>query len=219
MRISKETISALKTLSAINTNLLIKPGSQLDTISPQKNVIANIKVTETFDKEFGIYDLAEFLGVMSLFTDADVEFGDKVATIKEGKSSIRYFAADSSLLVVPQKPVKFPDTDVEFSLASATLSMAIKTAGVLRSTDISIEGDGTDIYLVVADLKNPNANSFKVAVGETTKTFKANLKVDNLKMAPGDYDVSLSAKKISRWKSTTQEATYFVALESTTSFE
>jgi hypothetical protein len=219
MRISKDTINTLKVLSAINTNILIKKGNTLSTISPQKNVMASVVVAEEFPVDFAIYDLSEWLGVLSLFSDAEVEFTEKVATIKEGKSSIRYYAADASLLVVPTKEVKFPTSDVDFTLEAASLQMALRTAGVIRSGDITFEGDGTDIYLVVADLKNPNANNFKVAVGESDQVFKANLKVDNLKMAPDSYAISISSKKISRWKSTTQvNSVYYVACESTSEF-
>lgn len=215
MKFSPETIKILKTFSSINTNLLLKSGNKISTISPQRNVVAEVTIQETIPSDFGIYDLTEFLGVLSLFSDAEVEFTDKIATFKEGKSSIKFRAAEPSLLVSPTKPLNFPESDVDFTLSGATLSTAIKTAGVLRSTDISIEGDGTDIYVTVADLKNPDANSFRVAVGSTDKTFKANLKVENLKMIPGDYEVSLTSKKISRWKSVTQDAIFYVALEQT----
>jgi hypothetical protein len=215
MKFSPETIKVLKTFSAINPNLLLKEGNQLSTISPQRNVMAEVTIAETIPSDFGIYNLTEFLGVLSLFSDAEIEFADKIAVIKEGRSSIKYFASDPSLLVVPQKALNFPESVIDFTLTGATLNTAIKTAGVLRSTDIAIEGDGTDIFISVADLKNPNANSFKVVVGSTDKTFKANLKVENLKMTPGDYDISLTSKKVSRWKSTTQEASFYVALEAT----
>lgn len=218
MKLTKETISTLKVLSAINTNLLIKQGDTLSTISPQKNVMATVKVAESFPVDFAIYDLSEWLGVLSLFSDADIDFNGKVATIKEGKSSIKYLAADQSLLVLPTKEVKFPAAEIEFELDSATLAMALRTAGVIRSADITFEGDGEIISLVVADLKNPNANSFRVTLAESDQVFKANLKVDNLKMAPDSYNVSISSKKISRFKSTTQEAVYYVALESTSDF-
>lgn len=218
MKFSPETIKVLKTFSSINTNLLLKAGNQISTISPQRNVIAEVTIPETIPSDFGIYDLTEFLGVLSLFSDAEIEFTDKIAVFKEGKSSIKYLAAEPTLLVVPSKTIVFPESEVDFTLTGATLNTAIKTAGVLRSTDITIEGDGTDIYLSVKDLKNPNANSFRVAVGTTEKTFSANLKVENLKMSSSDYEVSMSSKKISRWKSTTQDATFYVALEATSTF-
>jgi hypothetical protein len=219
MKISKETLAVLKALGVINSNLLIKPGSTLNTISQQKNVMASIAVEEDFPSEFAIYDMSEFLAVLSLFADPDVEFSEKYVKISEGTSSITYYAADASILVVPQKEIKFPASDVDFVLPAATLAMALKTAGVLRSSDLSIVGNGKEINIVVADLKTSTANSFKINVGTTDETFNANLKVDNLKLIPGEYNVSLSSKKISKFKHTEKDATFFIALEASSSFE
>ncbi len=217
MKISKETVATLKCLSAINTNLLIKSGSKIMTISPQKNVVAEVTVQENFPEQFGIYDLTEFLGVLSLFSDADVTFTEKSVKITEGGSSIKYHAADPSILVVPTKELKFPEPEVQFRLPANMLAMAIKTAGVLRSPDVSFEGDGQNVKLNVADLKNTSANSFSMVVGQSDVVFKSNLKVENLKMMPGDYDVALTSKKISRFKNVTNNAVFYIALETTSS--
>lgn len=215
MKISKETVSILKTLANVNTNILLTPGSKLATISPQKNIVAEITVAESFPEEFGIYDLNEFLGVLSLFSDAELEFTDKQVTLSEGRSSIKYFAADASILVKPTKALNFPAPEVTFTLPAATLAMAIKTASVLRSPDISFVGDGSEMSLVIVDLKNPAANSFNLSLGETDTTFRSNLKVENLKMMPGDYEVALTSKKISRFKNAANGAVFYVALELT----
>lgn len=219
MKFSKETLSVLKTLSTINTNILLKPGSQLSTISPQKNVMADVTVAEDFPETFGIYDLSEFLGVISLFDEPDVTFKESYARIGEGSSFIKYYAADQSILVVSQKKINFPSAEVSFTLPAATLAMAMKTAGALRSSDISFVGNGKEVLLQVSDLKNDTANSFSTPVGETTNVFNANLKVDNLKMMPGEYEVSLTSKKISRFKHTSMDAVFYIALEATSKFE
>ena len=54
MKISKQTFEVLKNFSEINENLLIKPGTKLQTISVMKNVLAEATVEETFEKEFAI---------------------------------------------------------------------------------------------------------------------------------------------------------------------
>lgn len=98
MKLSKETVNLFKNFASINTNLLIKPGNEVSTISGQKNVVSDTTVTENFPKDFGIYDLNEFLGALSLFEDPDLDFQDKYVVIKEGGSSIKFFAADPSVL-------------------------------------------------------------------------------------------------------------------------
>jgi hypothetical protein len=219
MKISKETVQILKSFSGINSNIMIKQGSRLATISPQKNVMADAAVAETFPADFGIYDLSEFLGALSLFDDPDVTFSGKSLSLSEGNDSIRYFAADASVLTVPpEKKITFPTAEVDFVLPAAVLTKAIRTASVLKATDVSVVGDGTDLKIVVGDLKNATANSYNVTIGSTDLTFSANLKVDNLKMIHQDYTVSISSKKISRWVATAGDMTVFVALESSSTF-
>jgi hypothetical protein len=215
MKFSPETVKMLKTFSSINTNLLFKEGNRIQTKNQQQTIVADVLIAEDIPQEFGIYDLTEFLGVLSLFTDAEVKFSGKAMTISEGKSSIKYYGAEPALLVTVDRQIKFGDPVVECFIPASVLSTAIKTAGVIRSTDITIEGNGSEVIVSVSDLKKSGSNSFKVVVGETTQTFKANLKVENLKMSPGDYDFAISAKRITRWSNKNQDATFFVALEET----
>lgn len=220
MKLSKETVNLFKNFAHINSNILLKAGQEISTISSQKNVMADATVKETFPIDFGIYDLNEFLGAMSLFEDPELDFAPKFVTIKEGNNSIKYFAAESSMLLVPLKKITFPDVDVSFNVTAAMLNMVQRTASVLRATDIQINGTlGGDIVLTVGDKKNATGNSYSTRVGtDSASTFAVNLKVDNLKMLPGDYVVSLSSKKISRFTSTNSDLVYYVAVEADSSF-
>lgn len=218
MKLSKETVALFKNFAGINSNLLLKNGNKLATISGQKNVMADATVSETFP-DFGIYDLNEFLGAMSLFDDPELEFQDKYVSIKQGNMNIKFFAADSSVLTAPQKAITFPEAEINFNITADKLTMIQKTASVLRSPDVSIVGDGSSITIVVGDKKNATGNSFSESVGTTDKKFKVNLKVENLKMLPGDYQVSISSKKISRFKSPNSDLVYYVAVEADSTFE
>lgn len=218
MKLSKETQALFKNFAGINGNLLLKAGNKLSTISGQKNVMADVTVAETFP-DFGIYDLNEFLGAMSLFDDPDLDFQDKYVSISQGNMKIKFFAADASVLTAPQKSITFPDAEINFNLSAANLQMIHKTASVLRAADVSIVGDGSQIVAVVGDKKNVTGNSFSEPVGTTDKTFRVNLKVENLKMLPGDYAVSISSKKISRFKANAGDLVYYVAVEADSTFE
>jgi hypothetical protein len=218
MKLSKDTVGLFKNFAGINSNLLLKQGNKLATISTQKNVMSDTVVTETFPADFGIYDLNEFLGAMSLFDDPELEFSDKYVTIKEGGASIKYFAAEIGNLVVPQKAIVFPEAEIEFTLTATMLNMIQKTSSVLRATDLQIVGDGSKMVIQVGDKKNATGNTYNAQVGSTDKEFKVNLKVENLKMLPGDYLVSISSKKISRFKATSSELVYYVAVEADSVF-
>ena len=123
MKISDTTKEILKNFSEINPNLMITPGKTIKTISTMKNILATAGVEEDFPQDIAIYDLSEFLGMMSLFNKPTFAFDDKSMTISEEGTSTKskYFFADASILTVPQKDVKMPETEVEFRLTEADL--------------------------------------------------------------------------------------------------
>lgn len=219
MKLSKETIALLKNYAGINGNLLLKAGNRLGTVSTQKNVMATTSIAETFDADFGIYDLNEFLGAMSLFEDPDLEFTDKFVKISSGRQSIKYFAAEPSVLVVPNKDSLPVEAAVEFTLTADQLNMILKTASVLRATDVSIVGADGKITVNVGDKKNPSANSYSFEIGDDDRNYSVHLRVENLKMLPTDYKVAVSTKRISKFEAVKGDLTYYVAVESDSSID
>jgi len=219
MQLSKETLNKLKNFAEINQNLLIKPGPNLTTLSNGKTVMATAVVTEDFgvtERGFGIYDLNEFLGIVSLFETPDLSFSEKYVTISEGKTSIKYFAADQNVLTFPTKELVFPTPEIEFTMTSNILQSIRKVAAVLKTSDISIVGDGAEIKFQAGDKKNATANAYSSIIGETDKEFVVNLKVDNIKLLPGDYNVQISSKKICKFSN--DDLVYFIAAESDSTF-
>ena len=214
MKISKETLNILKAYTAINPNLMLKPGKQLSTISPQKNIMSDVSIEEDFPVNFGIYDTQEFLLAVSLFNNPDFEFNEKSVIISEGKNSITYWSAEEKVLTLPTKEVKFPDAEINFKLTAQILELVNKSANVLKAADLSVIGDGKVISLKVGDKKVDSANSYQVEVGETSMNFVINLKIGLLKIVTGDYDVSISTKKISKFKHCDKPLTYYIAVES-----
>lgn len=219
MNLSKETLALIRNFAGINGSIMLKQGNVLSTISEGKNVMASTSITESFPSDFGIYDLGEFLGAVSIFQNTTLDFNDKYVNISDGgKSKIKYFAAGDGIVKSAPVTIKFPAPDVEFNLSSEALNMIMKTSSALKAGDVSIAGDGTTLKVIVSDKKNATSNAYEVDIGQTDETFKANLKVENLKMMPGDYTVAISNKKISRFKSTTSDLTYYVAIEADSEF-
>jgi len=219
MKLSKDTLAIFKNFASINSNLLLKPGTKLSTISAMKNVMSDVTIAETIPSELGIYDLNEFLGAMSLFSDPELDFAEKYINIKEGDANIKFYGADASVLTVPSKSITFPVSDIDFTVTASALDMIRRTASVLRAEDLSIIGDGARLMLQVGDKKNATGNNYNKLVGTTDKSFHVNLKVENLKMLAGDYAVSISSKKISRFKSVATDLVYYVAVEADSTFD
>ena len=57
-----------------------------------------------------------------------------------------------------------------------------KAAAVLQIPDVSLIGDGEEMWFCVRDKKNTGSNSYKINVGMTEHVFQFNMKVENLKL-------------------------------------
>lgn len=219
MKLSKETVEVLKNFAGINTNLLIKQGTVISTISTGKNVFGDATVAETFPQDFGIYDLNQFLGVLGLFDDPELDFQGDFLKISQGKNVIKYAKAEQNILVVPSKSITFPeDGKIDVEVSKAAMANIHKSASVLGHKDVAFVGDGSTVSIEVLDKKSPSSNKFSFPVGSTNQTFTVYLKIENLKMMGGDYDLSISPKKIARFSNKGQALTYYVAVEADSTF-
>ena len=215
MKLSESTLSLLKNFSTINQSILFKQGSRLRTISVMKNILAEATIDEEFPKDFGIYDLNQYLNGLALHNNPELNFeADNYVVIKEGRSRSKYFFADPSVIVSPpDKQLSLPSVDVEFSLTSSQLDRLLKAAAVYHLTDLSVVGNGKEIKLKVHDRKNDTSNDFSIIVGVTDKEFELHFKVENIKIVPGTYEVKISRKLLAEFKASEYDLTYYIALE------
>ena len=220
MKLSDKTINLLKNFSDINQSILFKKGNKLRTISVMKNIMAEAEIQEDFPKDFAIYDLTQFLRGVFLHNHPELDFAnDGHVVIREGKTRSKYFFADPSVIVVPpEKSLTLPTMDVEFELAAEQLEKIRKAVLAFQLPDLSVVGEAGVVKLVVHDKKNDTSNDFQVLVGETDGEFCFHFKVDNIKVIPGDYKVSISSKLLSKFVNTDYDLTYYIALEPDSNF-
>ena len=220
MKLSDKTVNLLKNFSNINQSILYKEGSKLRTMSVMKNILAEAEVNEKFPKDFGIYDLNQFLNGMGLHQNPDLDFtNDNHVVIKEGRMRSKYFFADPSVIVTPpDKNLDLPSEDVSFELNTQQLDRLLKAAAIYQLPDLAVVGEAGVVKVVVRDKKNDTSNDFAITVGETKDKFMFNFKVENIKIIPGTYDVVVSQKLLSRFKCKDYDLTYFIALEPDSSF-
>ena len=215
MTLCDNTLMVLKNFAGINNSILVKKGSKLRTMSVAKNILAEADINEDFPREFGIYDLNQFLNGLSLHQDPNLDFSeDTYLTIREGKRRVKYFFADPQVIVTPpEKEIDLPTKDVCFQIESVTLDKLLKAAAVYQLPDLSAVGKDGVIKLVVRDKKNDTSNEFAIVVGETDKNFVFNFKVENIKIIPGAYDVVISSKLLSKFTNINMSLVYYIALE------
>jgi hypothetical protein len=220
MKFSENTISILKNFSGINQSLLFKQGNVIKTISVMKNILAEATIEEELPKDFGIYDLNQFLNGLNLHKNAELDFeNDNYVVIREGKSRSKYFFADPNVIVTPpDKSINLPSQDVCFLLDTKELDKLLKAAAVYQLPDLSVVGEAGVVKLVVRDKKNDTSNDFSIVVGETDQVFTFNFKVENIRIIPGSYEVVISQKLLSRFKNTGFDVSYWIALEPDSTF-
>lgn len=225
MKLSNETVGVLKNFSSINANIVIQNGDTIRTISEAKNIFAKAKLQESFDTSFGIYDLNEFLGAYSMFKDPDivVSADNSSATIKEGKSSVKYFFSDPSILTSPAKDVQLPSVEVSFSLSQDDMAAIRRASSALGVTDVVIEGKAGESTAVarVTDVRDATSNSFEIELDIDTRPedgFKIVYNIANFKFLPSNYKVEISKILVSKFTNEDSSIEYFVALEKSSTF-
>ena len=226
MNISDETLEVLKNFASINPNIVLNPGQQIKTISEAKNIMASAEIVEDFPQEFGVYDLNEFLSVLSLVQPADLSFDDKFVTISstgDNRSKIKYFFSEPEILTTPQKDINMPECEFGISITESVLDQIRKAAAVLGHTELVLTGDNGVVTATVLDDRDSTANTFSMELdgdNECKNEFKFVVNIANLKLLPGDYYVSISSKLISNWTNVSRAApvNYFIALEKTSEF-
>lgn len=220
--ISKDTLNILKNFSGINSNLYVKPGSKITTMSPTKNIMAEVEVEESFDTEFGIWDLNKLLGVISLFQEPEFTFEDKYVTITGTRgSTVKYYYSDPKLLSYPTKSIKKIESVVEFDLTADDFKELQRAAAVLGNPDLCFVSDDEKVMAVIRDLKDPTCNVFSIEVGENKDEaeFSFNFKMENMKMLDGDYHVALSKSVIGQFTHASRPLTYWVAMDASSTYK
>ena len=196
MKLSDKTIKVLKNFSSINQSMLFRTGSIIRTKSTTDTIAAQAVVEEMFPFEFGIYDLNQFLNVISLFEEPEFDFQEYYVTISNGESSSNYYYTDKDMLQgVPKDTTPDVQRALGFNLTESDVKSLVQAANVMQLPNIVVESkpDEQDVIVTVSDIRNNTSNNFYKKVGETmvSKSFRLVLLVENMKVLPHSYDVSI----------------------------
>ena len=222
MNISPDTVEILKNFSTIQSNLLIREGSVLETVAESRNIVARATVADIFPQDFGIWDLGQFLALLSLFTKPSLDFKDKFVVVKESskegiKSALKFYSAAASMLTTPKTTqLNMEGTKVTFDLPAEKIKAVMTAAGTLGVDDLQFASDGSLITLAALDkdeAKTSASNSYTLPIGEDTEEteFCIYLTASLFRMIDDDYEVQLGAESISQFKSKNRDLTYWMA--------
>lgn len=222
VKLSQETLHILKIASSINKSLSFKAGSEIKTMAPTGAIVMEASITETFPADFAIYELNKLLGVLALpaFKDAELVFEDDVDThliIKAGSSKIKYHFSPEDFVQHPGKTIVLPKVDVEFSLQKDVMENFEKAASALGHKTIKFKVDNKKLYLVGTSPEIDTSNDYIVEMGDNdAEDFEAYIKLENLKLVSGDFNVQLlkmNGRGISKFTHLTRKISTFIGLE------
>jgi len=215
--LSRTTLDVLKNYATINSSIVFRKGSTLRTISNAENILSKFTSEEVFPVDFAIYDLSQFLSGISLFDNPKLDFtSDDYVRIGSSGRSVKYYFSDPEITLksAPEKNVTFPGADIQFNLTAADLVALQKASAVYSLPDMSFQSKDGKVRLVLSDKENDTSNTYKQDIsGECTGDYSLDVKIENIRLLPGDYNVKVSKALISEWNNITLDLTYYIALE------
>jgi hypothetical protein len=222
MQLNENTMAVLKNFASIQQNIILSEGKKIKTIAEAKNIMAIANLDQEFTSTFGIFNLDEFLAVLGLVDTPDLSFAEEFVTVSDssGRSNVKYFYSDESILTTPQKDITMVESEVKFTLDLATLNKVKRAAGALGHEKMTITANDGSIKLTVVDPNNTTSSAFDITVPGSyeTEDFMFVMNVANLKLIDGDYEVSVSSKLISEFKNTSTDVVYYIALEKSSTY-
>ena len=223
MELTDKTLEVLRNYATINPNLVFSEGNTLKTISVARNVLSQTTVEESFPQSFGIYDLNEFLSVLSLVNKPRLKFETDYVVVGDstGRSEVKYFYSDPDMLTSPAQDIVMPEAEVKFVIVTGTLSRVRKASAALGHNEMTITPTTGAVRLTIVDPKDSTSNAFSIDVeGEYPEDVDFNfvVNVNNIKVVNEDFTVSVSKKLISQWKSQQSAIEYFIAFEKSSTY-
>lgn len=216
-RLSKQTIDALSNLASINNSILIKAGNVLTSMSAGRDVVVRIEVPDSFPVNIPIYDgLTDLLRLLKLFEDPSFKYNSDNMVIRSGRNSQLFrFAKETMFGTDNRANIRVPkgdpkdtelDYDFTFTLTNDDMTKIRRASSITGSPDFVVRSVEGGVEVACTDMDNPkSSNEYAVGIdsdaelGESTVSFQ----MANMKMAPGDYEVSIRAKEaplISHWR-------------------
>lgn len=209
MKISAQTVGILKNFQGIDTKIVIDKGSKIRTMA-KGSMLAVATVPEVFEQTFGIYDLAGFLGCLSLFNEPELTFHGEYMTIAQGNQHIRFTFTDPRHIESPPVwEIPMMNGVARFPLSSQDIKSLSRSSGLLKTPDFRILSENGNIVCKTCEDRNKSGNEYSVIGPETDSTFDFVYTTEMLTaLLQTDYEVTLDSSGIASFVS--ENVTYFL---------
>lgn len=220
MNFSQKTIDILTNFSSINTSIVFKPGKRISTAANLGGILAFADIDTEITDTFGIYNLPQFLALVSTMNNPEYTVNGKHLDIKgmtNGKPRRAEIPIAEPRLIkqAPDGLAKLPPALVEITLTEEDLKDVLKSASILNLPEIAFVGNREKIYLSAFNTKNSSDATYEVEIGETTAEFKIMFDIKDVIVIPDSYNIKI-CEKITEFKS--DSVTYYIAVNSSSSY-
>lgn len=227
MKLSDDTVAVLKNFGSIYEGISFKRGKILKTISRTKDILAECEVGEEIPKDFCLFDLNNFLSVLSLYKDnPDLSFSDAEKCVilsgLNGRSKMLYRFCDESLICVPpEKAVSMPQAEVSFDLSKDDFDWIRNVNNIIGAPNISIRSDGKKIKIVSFDAKNDSSAINELEIGDGNgDSYEFIFKTESVaKLMNMSYNVNISSKGVANFKCKEKNLQYWITTQPGSTFK
>jgi hypothetical protein len=218
MKFSGETLSLLKNFASINMNIVFTPGDTVKTLSNANSIFAKATIKEEIPNEFYIYDLNSLLAMLTLVDNQEVDFEDKSLVISSEKGKFEYFYSSPDIVKAPPAGEIEHTAIYTFTLTADDVQMIMKAAAITGAPTISVTNKNQNVTLTIGDRKNLSSSNFKKDLGTAFNDFDVFIAVENLKVVPDAYEVTVAKTpngkaKFLHFKHMTRALQYWIACE------
>lgn len=219
MRLEDFEVDILKNFVVINPSIYFTKGNVVRTISPNETVEARAVFDNSFDRDFAIFDLKNFLSVLSLFENPEIELHEDHAVIKENRRSIIYNYADPEVInVAPEGEFDVGEPALVFRVTEDEVREISRAGGVLRSPELCFEVKGGELTVKTLDTENETNNQYnmKVDIREGGDDLTAYMRMEYYRLLEKPYEVSVFREGVVRFKNNQVE--YWIPCEDNSTF-
>lgn len=223
---SEMELKVLKNFASINNNMLVKSNRFEIVNAPKKSIVGLYNLSEAKDHDpFAIYNLSEFITVIEKSgANAQLEVKDKYVEIVNVELGTKVKYAKAPLEFVPE--VKDPtdkfvleNHELEFTLSSEKLNTIFSISSLLKAQKLFMETtEAGDIRLICSgetmeEFSNPlyipiSKSEYKKS--ELDKDMLLYIRIPELMVIAGEYDVEVCKKGITHWKNKNNGIEYFI---------
>jgi len=218
MKLSENTKKVFQNFATVGQNFLLQKGTEQRMRGNGGSVLIEADLEEDFPVEAPIYDLSPVSKFIKSFDDTEVEVNETSLLVKSGEVQASFGLCDKEVLTVPLKKFNMTEVLACFEINVEQFKRLEKVMGLFKEGEktnffIYFEGDGSEIYATVQQVKNAGAELMKVKICDSSLTFKFLLNSRNFKMMSDSYEVSYMERGSCLFASKTNKYKYFLATE------